>query len=491
MSYFRENFKFLIKDSFIYGFAGALSRLSGLITMPILTRALSKSEYGILDLVLSFSIIFNSFIVFGQDSSIARFFFEKEKANDNNYQKIIATTGLMIQLICLIITIIFLSFSYEWIGLNLFDNDFSIMPYWKIALLSIPGSIFILYSTNLLKWTLNRVSYFILTILNIFLTIIFIIFFVYYLNLKISGALYASVVSNTLVGVIGIIINRKFISFNLFLKNPQYLKPMFYFSIPLVASAVITSFLPNLDKLFLINNLSPSDLAIYAVAKRFSSLLLIVTTSFTIAFGPFALSRWYDKAAPELFSRISTYYILLLVVITALISYFSSFLIPIIATQEYLVGNGIIPILSLTVLIQALIDFTYLGFSYKKKMHYIFLLLIINFFFSCLFLYYLVPIFGIYGAAISILLSELIKISLSYKLSKRLFFIPFEFKSIIFIFITFLPFIIINCTEQFISGYNLLKIILKTIFIIVFMILNYLKFIKPYYKNLFSFISKS
>ena len=45
-----DRLKFLVKDTVIFGLAQGLSRSFALITFPILSRNLSVSEYGVLDL---------------------------------------------------------------------------------------------------------------------------------------------------------------------------------------------------------------------------------------------------------------------------------------------------------------------------------------------------------------------------------------------------------------------------------------------------------
>lgn len=52
-----RHFKELGKDMFVYGFMSAVSRMSGLLLLPLLTRALSVDNYGIIDIVVTFTTL--------------------------------------------------------------------------------------------------------------------------------------------------------------------------------------------------------------------------------------------------------------------------------------------------------------------------------------------------------------------------------------------------------------------------------------------------
>ena len=73
-----DRLRFLLKDSIVYGAASALSKAFGLITFPIIARSLSVADFGFYDYLISLVVFFTILIQFGQDSSIARFYYEYE-----------------------------------------------------------------------------------------------------------------------------------------------------------------------------------------------------------------------------------------------------------------------------------------------------------------------------------------------------------------------------------------------------------------------------
>ena len=67
---------FLIKDSIVYGLAGGLSKLSGLVIFPLLIRSFSKSEYGAFEGISYLYAVFIPVMILGLDSAIARFYYD-------------------------------------------------------------------------------------------------------------------------------------------------------------------------------------------------------------------------------------------------------------------------------------------------------------------------------------------------------------------------------------------------------------------------------
>ncbi len=78
----RVRLRFLLRDSAMYGGATSLSKAFALITFPIVARHFSTAEYGALDYFLTLTGLLAVFLIFGQDSAVARYFYEHEDVRD-------------------------------------------------------------------------------------------------------------------------------------------------------------------------------------------------------------------------------------------------------------------------------------------------------------------------------------------------------------------------------------------------------------------------
>jgi O-antigen/teichoic acid export membrane protein len=92
----RGRLGFLLQDSLLYGGASAISKSMALVTFPLLVRYFSAAEYGTLDFCLVLASVLCSLLVFGQDSAVARYFYDYEEM-DQRRQMI--TQSLMFQLL--------------------------------------------------------------------------------------------------------------------------------------------------------------------------------------------------------------------------------------------------------------------------------------------------------------------------------------------------------------------------------------------------------
>ena len=65
----------LIKDSFIYGIASSFSKLLNLLSIFLLLSYFTVDDFGIIDFYLTIIFAFTTFLSFGLDSGVARFFY--------------------------------------------------------------------------------------------------------------------------------------------------------------------------------------------------------------------------------------------------------------------------------------------------------------------------------------------------------------------------------------------------------------------------------
>ncbi len=69
----KDKLKFLASDSLVYGSIQAVSKFFAIFLTPILTRLLSKEEFGQLDSISNFMPLFIAIGILGMDSAVARF----------------------------------------------------------------------------------------------------------------------------------------------------------------------------------------------------------------------------------------------------------------------------------------------------------------------------------------------------------------------------------------------------------------------------------
>ena len=157
----KDKLKFLLKDSLFFGGLRAISMLFPLLTIPLLTRYFSVENYGLYDSLLVLGSFISSILVFGQDSAVARWFYQVE---DLNSKRKIVSESLIIQLVFTILIIpTLLIYRAELAGFYLKNSNYGQF----VLLILVYGVLLLLnnFTINILKWTYDRKKYAIISIM--------------------------------------------------------------------------------------------------------------------------------------------------------------------------------------------------------------------------------------------------------------------------------------------------------------------------------------
>ncbi len=432
----KDALKFLTKDSSIYGIAGAVTKLLAVLTVPIVVRILTKEEFGITNTVMSISSIFVGFIILGMDSSIARWFFNDN--DDPNYRKKVVSIGFFIQIISLFFCLIIFILAEKSLSNLLFEGDSQLTKYWKIFMFSIPANAFISFSGNIFKWTFQRNRYLILTlgnsILNVALTLIFILIF----KMGVFGVLLAPVISSNIFSFIGLYMNRSSLIF-----KSEWDKKMVYdmlkYGLPFTGIMIINNFLPSIDKLFLLRYVDMETIGEYSVALKIAGLLYLVTSAFSISFGPYAFSNWHKSESKKLFGNILTIFFAFTISLGVLLSIFGELVIQIFTGGKYMSALKLLPILILSISVKGISEFSMLGIFWSKKTYYNLLTSLIQVLSILAMNFILTAKYTVFGASLSLLISDIVYVLVTFYISNKFFKIEIDLKKILLILILSIP----------------------------------------------------
>ena len=423
----KESVKFLLKDTLVYGIGGIVARFFAIFTVPIVTRVLSQSEYGTVDAAMAFVGIFASLIILGQDSAIARFFYDK--GGEETWMRDVASTSLLIQLILMVIGLVVFLMLSDDIGRLIYPGNSPVAGYWKVALLGIPGSAMLLFSINIFKWTFQKTKFLIISLGSTIFTVALTVYLVAYLRWGVIGAILPNVFSGAVFGIFGIILNRRYISFGNMFQNTRLARKMAAYGLPCAGVMLVSSLIPSVDRFFLLRYADLSQIGIYAVGVKVASLILLAVGAFQIAFGPYAFSIWDKKEAPEVFAKLFKLYIMGLSFIAVILCALWDVIIMVFASGKYASSFLVLPLLLMSHIFQGATEFTSLGVSWAKKMVFTFVLYTISTAILFMSNYLLVPYFTIVGAALSLLIANICLNVLYYLISTRFYRIRIDFKA--------------------------------------------------------------
>ncbi len=464
----KERINFLAKDSFIYGGGNAINKLISLLVFPLLTRYFSTGQYGILDSFYLIANLFTILLVFGQDSAVARYYYEYENIKQ---KKQVVSQSLLIQVFFMILLIPILWNMAPDISM-IYTKKIDYVNIIKIIIILIPIGVAHNFSVNLLKWTFQRWKFLLLTVgestTYLILTAIAVIFF----KPEIVSLFYIFLVVRFIYASVGLWLTKKFIIFS---NNFEISKKLLNYAYPYGIICVIGAFLPALDRYFITNFLTPISLGLYAAGYKIASMISLPINAFQTAWGPFYLSIHKEKNSSKTYNIILIGYTIIIAFSVLVLTALSKYILIFFASTKYTGAEIIVFPLAFGIALMSITDIIGIGIELSKKtLPKIYGLLLRLLVFSII-AYTTISHFGIIAVAFAVLISYLINGLINIIYGYRQYSLRYELKLPIYIVIlTFLA-----GAFMFIIDYMSLEysIILKFINLLLFSIILY--FILP------------
>ncbi len=354
--------QFLFKDSLVYGGAAALSKAVALITFPLLTRHFSPAQYGILDFFLVTAGLLCTLLVFGQDSAVARYFYDHE---DTDQRRQMITQSLVFQLLTVAVLIPLLWLGSRWIA--------SESPYFAqqnrlfvIVLMQVPFLLLLNFSQNILKWTYSRTQFLIMSLGNTLTYAILIFAAISVLNVNVEGVLFVGLANTALFSLLGLFFIRRWLVRPAGLSWPRIMLP---YAAPIGVICVLGAAVPAIERVFVSSLLKPEALGYYAAGTKIALFTAILVAAFQTAWGPFSLAIHKSTNSSETYNLVLKIFTSGMCILVAMLDLVAPFLITVLASEQYLPAAAIVFPLSMGLAIQAIGWITELGIVIKRKSH--------------------------------------------------------------------------------------------------------------------------
>lgn len=421
-----EKFKFLFKDSFLYGSVGAVTKFLGLFLTPILSRTLTQEEFGSMDALLPLATILLTFVIFGMDGAVARYFYEFK---DEEKRTVVVSNGFFWQIAVVLIAVSFAIIFREEI-LLLYLNDSDLSEVFIILLLSVLFSTPFRFFINLLKWLFEKKGFLIISIGNIILTFFLTVIFVVKLNMGIKGVFLAQTISGLIFSIFGYYFCRNYISFKF---NKSILYQMLVYGAPLMFVAMLPALIPSLERYYINLYLGINFIAFYGIGSRIASALNFPIQSYLTAAGPFLYALHKEKDIKFTYHSLIILFSSGLIFSSIIIASFSQILFSLLAPESYKDGLiVVIPILC-ALTFEALSTVCGIGLSLSKKTYLTAIIHVVVLAINLTTLYFLTPLLGLVGIGISLAISKLLMLFLNTIIGRKVYPLKFHIKPVVII----------------------------------------------------------
>jgi O-antigen/teichoic acid export membrane protein len=426
--------KNLTKHSAVYSISTFIQRFQGLVMLPIYTDTsylASSSVYGDYVLVYTFIAFMNVFYLYGLDAAFLRYYFIGKHDRKNIYRssvQIVFFSSLITStVIYLCATII------SRLIFNSADYDFFIKIAAGILLLDTLCSLPYL----ILRAEEKSIAYTVIRIGRFFLEIILNIIFVVFLKLGVKGILYANLIAAFINLLVMIPFQWTYIRGQFSL---AVIKDLLHFGFPMIPNSLAYLLVDISDKWLMSRLLDKDTVGVYGVNYNLGKLMLLIIIAFRTAWQPFFLKISGEPDAKKIYARIMTYFIAgaAFVVISGslLVEYIVK--IPVspgktLVGAAYWGGIKIIPIILLSYLCYGIYVNLTVGIYIQKKSQWMFLFTGLAALLNISSNFYLMPHYGIMGAAFATLLAYFIMMLSIFIANQKFYPIAYEYKRILWI----------------------------------------------------------
>ena len=413
--------KSLAGDSLIYGVSGVVSRFINVLLVPVYTRIFAPPDFGVISLITNFAALLNILIILGMDNSLARWYYDDETENE---KKISLNTYFWS---CLAISVFFaalLVIFRAFIAVRVLFEDATVAPLLIVAL-SLPLSVFINFSTNVLRIQRRARIASVFAVVVALLTVSLNILFVVVLKIGIIGVFYSQILTSFVAAVWTLVLffrelDLKFFDFGRW-------KKMFAFSFPLIPGT-IAFWVINFSGVYFIQLFQTSrEVGLYQIGAAIATAMALLTQSFQMAWGPFAFSIYKEPDAKKTYADVFLLYLGITVSLAVLITLFSGELLMILTTKDYYAAFIVAGILAFNHLFIGLGYVASVGTNLAKNNKAYGIASVLSGFLLVGLNFILIPRFGIEGAATATLLSQMIIPLIVFIHAQKIYPVPYDF----------------------------------------------------------------
>ncbi len=471
----------IFKSGFIYTLGDFLSiGISTFLLLPVYTKFLSPSEYGIVSLITLYSTFLGIILMIGLQSSFSRYYFLCNNDERSDYLSSIWLFQLLFSLFFISILFFFNNYISSFLSLNSISDN----PYFFFIILNS----FLFFTSGFYSIWLrlnNKPSQFLIVqISNTLILFISVYILVVKLKLGVLGVVISNTISCCYLSIVAIIGLKKYFKFTL---KSQYLKPSLKFGLWMMIGTLSSTIINKIQLVYLGVYTSMDIVGLLNLVLQISNILLIFSVSFGKAWQPYIFSSNNIQIAGARIKNSFLQFSFIILTATLLIGIFSKEIVTIMA-PNYI--DAII-YLKLMLLLSMLSTFnlfpsTILLYIQKASINQI--STIASAILSLLLNYFLIVKYKILGALFSMCITTLFNLVLNYYLSNSNIVIKYPILKTIKIFSIFLFIYFLNIfLETYIITFFIYAVKILLIIFYFFLMVKFNFFDYKYFHNIIKY----
>jgi len=422
-----SDIKRLFSHVSVYGLSNIIERSLSFVLLPIHTNYILEGDYGIVAQVFG-SIAFLAVLYqYGLDAAFFRFYLMKEPGFTR--KNVFSTVVYTIICTSVFFSFVLFLFSDNLADFFLDDVSLSFVIKWMIGVLFLDT--LLVFPFLLLRAEERSLLFAGMKIGKVLITLVLNVIFIIYMK---KGFEYIFVAmffasASTLVLMVPIILKQ--LSFEY---SGQVIRELLKFGLPYIIPYLSVISMDVIDRFFLGRMLGNEITGIYSAGYRLAMAMNLYVSAFRFAWHPFFLSIADKEDVRKIYARILTYFLLIGGWIYLGICYFINDIITIplfgsgnLLGPAYWEGAKIVPLVMPAYLFYGIYVNFIVGIYIKKQSKHLPYVTGISALTNIGLNYLLIPVYGMWGAAIATLAAYALMAVLLYFVTQRFYPVSYEF----------------------------------------------------------------
>ena len=328
--------KKLLRNLVIYGLGDAATSLVSLLLLPVYTRFLKPSDYGVIAMLITIEAVAKVAFRWGVDTAFMRLYYDcadtaaRQRLASTITIFLLAVNGLLLAAGCA---------SAGWVSVWLFDTP----RHWLMIALTIANTFvvgFYFIPMHVLRIGERSGQFIGLSFGRSVGTLVLRLVLVIWAGMGVLGVVVADVVVTT---VFTVVLSRWFAPLLRPVFSRAVLRDTLGFGLPRIPHSLAHHVIGLADRYFLNAYGTLRDVDLYSIGATFGLAPKLFLSAFDYAWTPFYLGAMREQDATRTYSVVSTYVLSLLVPIVATIGAIAADVIRLTTTAQFHAASAVTP----------------------------------------------------------------------------------------------------------------------------------------------------
>jgi len=411
------------KNSFIYGIGAVLPQFIGFFLLPVYTRYLTTSDYGILAMLTVLAVPLSIFLSLQLNAAVTRFFFDYDGEERKSY---VGTVFLFLMIYPLLICLGLIFFGKPLFEMLFKSEELLFYPFvvWQIIISFLGLTSIILSSLFVAEQQAGKRL--VLTTVSTGLNIGLILYFIIVQGQGVLGYIMAALITHSVMFFVCLSILRKRVSLKF---SWGKLKESLVFCVPLLPNALISYILAFTDRWFLERYLSLAEVGLYSIAMYFMHLIGLIYTAGGTAWMPvfYDIAGKNEDGAKKFLVRTVTFWAAGGGFIVLVLALFAREVLLVMTTQEFHPAYAVVPFLAFNGLVMGVRFYPRFGLLFTKNTKTLIVITAVAAGANVVANFILVPRYAMFGAAYATLIANAVALVITYLVVQRYYPVRFEY----------------------------------------------------------------